>query len=428
MKAIIIAIHKDYIFNVERPLSLVKLYSVPLIVRMIYSLKSAGITDILILIEFEGKQILELIGDGRDIGMEIQYIEYSADADISPTIPDRFLKEDLLIVYDNVVFDTEFVRIAIETMGSSTFYLEGKPIGVYKLDRELLMNICMKYHCMYVRELLHYIEKSSDLAIIDVSTYLVESVELKRKVTPICIKIIDKDSLKYAKKAIISRIQKGLHFTAYINKPLEDYIVYRIGDIPWITPNRITIFANIAAFIVAMLFLYWDLLPTSILAYLVGIVDGIDGKLARARGITTKLGYIEHSLDMLYEQLWYACFSIRLAQLGYGYPALILSLMVLALDGFVRHCYMQFKQTMGKALTSYTQFDRLFAKIDGRRNIYVLYMIAFTMFSTPIYAIHAIFIHSSLTALVYIIRAIQHMNAADEVENVKSFLKFVGKP
>jgi hypothetical protein len=273
MKAIIIAIHKDYIFNVERPLSLVKLYSVPLIVRMIYSLKSAGITDILILIEFKGKQILELIGDGRDIGMEIQYIEYSADADISPTIPDRFLKEDLLIVYDNVVFDTEFVRIAIETMGSSTFYLEGKPIGVYKLDRELLMNICMKYHCMYVRELLHYIEKSSDLAIIDVSTYLVESVELKRKVTPICIKIIDKDSLKYAKKAIISRIQKGLHFTAYINKPLEDYIVYRIGDIPWITPNRITILANIAAFIVAMLFLYWDLLPTSILAYLVGIAD-----------------------------------------------------------------------------------------------------------------------------------------------------------
>lgn len=101
--------------------------------------------------------------------------------------------------------------------------------------------------------------------------------------------------------------------------------------------------------------------------------------------------------------------------------------MLLA-DSFVRHCYMQFKETMGRALTAYTDFDRLFARVDGRRNVYVLYMILFSLLSMPLYAMYAMLTHSSVTAVVYAVRAVQHMSTADKVEGVKGFLKLVGKP
>jgi len=167
-----------------------------------------------------------------------------------------------------------------------------------------------------------------------------------------------------------------------------------------------------------------------ILAYLVGILDGLDGKLARARGILTKLGYIEHTFDMLYEQTLYACFALSLYFLDNNLLSLILGLCMLLADSFVRHCYMQFKETMGKALTAYTNFDRIFARIDGRRNVYVLYMILFSWLpwlGKPLYAMYAMLIHSSITAVVYAIRAVQHMSAADKAEGLKGFLKLVGK-
>ncbi len=181
----------------------------------------------------------------------------------------------------------------------------------------------------------------------------------------------------------------------------------------------------------AALFLLGYIRIAMVLAYIVGILDGLDGKLARARGILTKLGHIEHTFDMLYEQAWYLCFALSLYLMENSYLPLVLGLCILLTDSFVRHCYMQFKEVMRKALTAYTSFDRVFAKVDGRRNVYVLYMMLFSWLpwpGKPLYAMYAMLIHSSVTALVYTIRAVQHMSAADKADGVKGFLKLVGKP
>ncbi|MGQ9690943.1 MAG: hypothetical protein ACUVQY_06740 [Thermoproteota archaeon] len=54
-------------------------------------------------------------------------------------------------------------------------------------------------------------------------------------------------------------------------------------------------------------------------------------------------------------------------------------------------------------------FDRFFAKVDGRRNVYVLYMILFSLLDKPPYAIYAMLVRSAVTAVVYAVRAVQHM-------------------
>ena len=433
MKAIILAPYKDHIFNKDRPLALIKICGVSLLVRILNSIKAAGIKDVLIVVGFKGEDIANMLKNGEEIKMNISYIE-AKNSEI-PSIPSGFLDSDLLILRSDIVIDAEFANEIVKIKENAICYSNGEFIGVCKITKEDLNIVKME---KTLDEIVKTLEARQNVIKLNVSGMKVEHVELKREVFPTCVKIKDKNSIKFAKKKLIFRTQKGLHFTSYINKPIEDRLVYLISDISRITPNRITIFANLAAFFVASLFLSGYLKIAAVLAYIVGIIDGLDGKLARARGILTKLGYIEHSFDMLYEQVWYVSFAISLYLLGYGYLPLVLGLTMLVADSFVRHCYMQFRQTMGKALTAYTRFDKAFARVDGRRNVYVLYMIIFSWLplipylswiqTSPLYALHAMLAHSSLTALVYAIRAIQHMSAADKANGIKGFLKLVGKP
>lgn len=429
MKAVILAIHRDNIFDKDRPLALIKVCGISLIARILNSLRVAGVREVLIILGFEGEQISNLLKNGEEINMKISYIQ-TEEYEI-PDLPQEFLNDDLLIIRSNIVMDAEFANEIVKIHGNVVCYSNDDFVGVCKISKESLNTLENEEAKKNLDKLVEIMEKSPNMIKLDVSKIETEHVELKRKVLPLCVKIEDKKTIKFAKKKLIFRTQKGLHFTSYINKPIEDHLVYHIADISWITPNRITIFANLAAFFVAALFLLGELKIAAILAYVVGIIDGLDGKLARARGILTKLGYIEHTFDMLYEQVWYVSFAISLYLLGYGYLPLILGLSMLIMDSFVRHCYMQFRQTMGKALTAYTRFDKAFARIDGRRNVYVLYMIIFSWLpwlQTPLYALYAILAHSSLTALIYAIRAIQHMSAVDKADGTKGFLKLVGKP
>ncbi|MEM2997694.1 MAG: CDP-alcohol phosphatidyltransferase family protein [Thermoproteota archaeon] len=421
MKAIILAEEKDFIYNKDRPLALVKVCGVSLIVRILNSIRAAGIRDVLVILGFNGEEIKSMLKNGEEIGLKLFYIETGEHAS---SLLKEFIDNDLLIISVGVVIDREFVDGIVKVEGNVACYLNSRPVGIYKIVKECSRLFEKGISSNRVKE------KLEDLCSIrlDVSSMQVEHLELKRRVSPVCVKIDSRQSIELAKRRLVFRTQKGLHFTSYINKPVEDYIVYQIADLPWITPNRITIMANIAAFLVAILFLSGYVKIAAVSAYLVGILDGLDGKLARARGILTRLGYIEHTFDMLYEQAWYICFSLSLCFSENSHLPLVLGLCMLLADSFVRHCYMQFKETMGRALTAYTDFDRLFARVDGRRNVYVLYMILFSLLSMPLYAMYAMLTHSSVTAVVYAVRAVQHMSTADKAEGVKGFLKLVGKP
>ncbi|MBO3841630.1 MAG: CDP-alcohol phosphatidyltransferase family protein [Candidatus Brockarchaeota archaeon] len=421
MKAIILAEEKDFIYNKERPLALVKVCGISLIVRILSSIKAAGIREVLITLGSNGEEIKSMLKNGEEIGLKLFYIEMGEHAS---SLPKEFIDNDLLITSVGVVIDREFVDIIVNVEGNVACYLNGRPVGIYKIVKECSRLLEKELSSNRVKERLE------DLCSIrlDVSSMQVEHVELKRRVSPVCVKIDSRQSIELAKRRLVFRTQKGLHFTSYINKPVEDYIVYHVADLPWITPNRITILANVTALLVATLFLSGYVKIAAISAYLVGILDGLDGKLARVRGILTKLGYIEHTFDMLYEQAWYICFSLSLCFSENSHLPLVLGLCMLLADSFVRHCYMQFKETMGRALTAYTDFDRLFARMDGRRNVYVLYMILFSLLDRPLYAMYAMLMHSSVTAVIYAVRAVQHMSTADKTEGLKGFLKLVGKP
>lgn len=424
MRAIILATERDFIFDKDRSLALVKVCGISLIARILNSIRAAGIREALIVLGFKGEEIWSMLKNGDEIGLKLLYLK---TGEREATGLKEFLDDDLLIINANIVVDTEFVNEIIKMEGNVACHLKDRPIGLYKLDKEYSGLLQDDIASNRIDKMLEKIEDLQSLRL-DVSQIEMEHVELKRRVSPVCVKIDGKDAIRLARRKLVFRTQKGLHFTSYINKPIEDRAIYHIADASWITPNRITILTNLLAFAVATLFLLGYMRIAAVLAYMVGVLDGLDGKLARARGILTKLGYIEHTFDMLYEQAWYVCFTLSLHFLENSYLPLILGLCMLLADSFVRHCYMQFKETMGKALTAYTDFDRFFARVDGRRNMYVLYMILFSFLDKPLYAIYVMLMHSAVTAVVYAVRAVQHMSARDKAEGLKGFLKLVGKP
>ena len=86
----------------------------------------------------------------------------------------------------------------------------------------------------------------------------------------------------------------------YVHRPIENRVVLYLMKTR-VTPNQVTVLTNILAYVVTVLYLFGYLLPGSLLSFVVGLMDGIDGKLARAKNMTSRLGKMEHAFDLLFE-------------------------------------------------------------------------------------------------------------------------------
>lgn len=421
MKAILFLSNRK-INGLNSPVPVVKVAGVPIFLRLLNLLRLLEVSEIFLIIDSELDYVREVIQNEGNLNLELRFFSTSQFRlrDIINDVRD----DDILILEADFLIDEKLLSMIIKHQRSAIFHCDAKPIALV-LKKEDYSVILEKLDFNNFRDVSSRIREIIAIESIELNQLINKSDHDRPSV--FCVKITSKSDIKKGKKLIIFRAQKGLHFTSSINKRIEDRLIYLISEIKWITPNRITITANILALIIAIFFIRGWFKVAPILAYLVGIIDGLDGKLARARGVLTKLGHIEHSFDMLYEQIWYISFSIGLYLSGYGTYPLILGLIFLLFDTFVRHCYMQFRITMGSPLKTYSKFDLLFARIDGRRNVYLIYMILFSWLLKPIYALYAMITHSAITALIYSIRSIQHMGRLDEIEGTNGLLRLIKK-
>ena len=141
-----------------------------------------------------------------------------------------------------------------------------------------------------------------------------------------------------------------------------------------------------------------------------GILDGVDGKIARLRMRKTRIGKLEHSFDMFYEQLWYVSYIWYLFASTRQEFYIVLGLIWLVSDSYVRHIYNVFWLTTGKSLKYYEGLPSKVTKVDGRRSVYILHMIIWYLALDVKFAIYTILLHSVLTALVYTYLSLKLLN------------------
>lgn len=234
------------------------------------------------------------------------------------------------------------------------------------------------------------------------------SAMVKRQLEPFLQLTGPRTSVEDIERALVRRVQKGKHLTSLMNKPFEDFLSLRAARFG-ATPNHMTALSNLLAYSAVVLMLLNQVALSVLLMLITCIVDGLDGKIARLRSMESDFGTLEHSLDFLYEQAWYGSYFWHLFTSLNEAHWLALGMYALIVDAFVRHVYNQFRITTSVALTDSSPVARVVAKFDGRRNIYVIYVLIEILSNVLALGLVLMALHASLTALIYFMLAWRYL-------------------
>lgn len=390
---------------VREPSALISLCGIPLLKRTLLTLHTIGVQEVFILTGQQMETVRQTVGDGSDLGLRIRLVDTDNGSPLV-TLP----QGPTLVLEGNHICDERILRILCQEEGaavvidseSETTYV-GAAIGEPDIQLFLL-------DAQWPEQWIQTAPEGT-ITVIDISQLEAHQPEVRRSLKPYWFCIQSEDDARQAKLQLSERAQKGtLDWWAwYINRPIENWLMRYLADWP-VTPNQISLITNVAAYGVALLWATGHLWPWALLAVMVSILDGLDGKMARVKGLASRLGALEHSFDVLWEQTWY----LALAWAGYtmqgSVTPLLLGLSLLLLDTFNRHIHMQFRQITGYSLSEYSTLDRSFRWIDGRRNTYLPYILIGAALGKPSFSLAAMAVHAGLTAVVYSIQAIRHLS------------------
>ncbi|MBS7646706.1 MAG: NTP transferase domain-containing protein [Candidatus Bathyarchaeia archaeon] len=417
---------------------LLQVAGVPLIGRVLRGLKEAGVQKVWIAIGYKGDLVRQKIGDNY-AGLEIYYIvveNWKKGNLYSLLAAEEVFKHNFLLCMSDHVFDPEIPKKLVRSKIDSAVVLavEKVPEDHTKvLEKDgLIFDIGKKFNQSNVAidtglflcspKIFEYARQAASKGMSELSDCIrIAAQNGDAQVVDVTghwwVDVDTKDDFHRAKRLIVENSQKrrgASDFVAhYFNRPIENAILYYVSEWGFITPNRLTILTNILAWFVTYLFLSGHLGLGSLLTFVVGIIDGLDGKLARIRGCSTKLGLMEHPFDMLYEFSWLIALALFLSQSEGLLPLIYASISIMFI-AFYRFCYDQFSRATGISLDVYGKFERAFRRIAGRRNIYNIYILLGVLLGVPLHSLLAIMVHSALTAVVYAYRASVHLHALDK--------------
>lgn len=181
--------------------------------------------------------------------------------------------------------------------------------------------------------------------------------------------------------------------------PFENLLVRALAPTT-ITPNQVTLVTTILAFFGAWLFANGWLLSGVLLAIVVEVLDGVDGKLARIKLMTSRIGELEHVLDFFYENAWYLAIGHFLATTGapWAWNA-ALAHVVFDLGDNLAYAFVAHRS--GGNLDEVSPFLSRFRLIAGRRNIYVWMLLPGVLAGAASLAYAAVVAWAGLTAVLH---------------------------
>jgi len=200
---------------------------------------------------------------------------------------------------------------------------------------------------------------------------------LRRHLRPYWCRIESRDDMGRAGDMILDATQKGvLDFPArFLHPPLEDSMVRLLAPTP-ITPNQITVFTGVIGFAAAGMMAVGVYGPALVIALVVNVLDGVDGKLARVKLLTSRFGdRLDHTLDVLFEFAWYLGLGWGLSGGSASGRPFLLGLGLIGVMLGARGMSGIYKLVSGRQIHDHRAFDRAVRLFAGRRNIYVVILV-----------------------------------------------------
>jgi phosphatidylglycerophosphate synthase len=290
----------------------------------------------------------------------------------------------LLVIRGDIVFDARLLRLLL-ARNSPTALIDSavsrrlRPLVVLapgtsrgKLCGAALLGLewALQQHGSLEKSLSDGVEQSS-IATLDVADQPRYYPPLLRELRPFWFPAPFGQEKKQAEGILLDAAQKGtLDVPALVHAPIENFLVGKFSTTA-ITPHQLTIFCNVVAWGATVLFATGHLGWGIALALAVGVLDGLDGKLARVKLETSKAGKLEHFFDALFENSWWVALAFHLSVSGklpdaFSYLGLLIGAEVL--NALARASIVRY---YGKSISELGRFDRIVRLVGARRNIHV---------------------------------------------------------
>lgn len=229
---------------------------------------------------------------------------------------------------------------------------------------------------------------------------------LRKHVRPVFFPSSSSDLVRLAETFPRDLAQNGvLDFPGFLDSPIEDWIVSRLCSTS-IRPNQVTFITMLIGLGVTALFasgyLWWGVA----LAYLIEILDGVDGKLARTKVETTTAGEWEHLTDYFIELSWWSALAFYFRHAGLSSAFWLLALYV-GSDLLDRLAKRAAKKKVGRNLDDVSNFDRFVRCIGARRNVNIWIVIAALALGDAASGFVLVCWWGAATAAAHILRAVQ---------------------
>lgn len=238
------------------------------------------------------------------------------------------------------------------------------------------------------------------------------SPEIRGPLVPYFVEVRSRDDARKATSILIRSQQKQVMDlpAQFIDPPFENMLTRLLCNTP-VTPNMVTFFGVGAGALVVWLFWHGHFWAGALTIFLVEILDGVDGKLARTKLHYTKLGQYEDLIDYFNETSWYVALGVGLRGTGLNpSPALLAGLLICS-DTADNIVYTLANKWYGKTIDLFSPFDRAFRRIAGRRNIYGFMFIIGFSFGYPFQTFAIVAIWAALTASIHGLRLFQYGRA-----------------
>lgn len=104
-------------FGKQNPKPIIPIANKPLIIYQIEALKSLGIEDIIVVVGHLGYRIIQTLGDGRKLGVSIQYVEQEKRLGLAHAVGqlEDLIQGSFMLILGDIFFHAPNLRIMLET-------------------------------------------------------------------------------------------------------------------------------------------------------------------------------------------------------------------------------------------------------------------------------------------------------------------------
>jgi len=247
--------------------------------------------------------------------------------------------------------------------------------------------------------------EAGEIDVVDIAGRDWHHASVRRQLHPTWFPLPVPEHGHIARCVLVKAAEKGsLDFPAMAHSPIENFLINHLCRTA-ITPNQLTALTNLVAWGATFLFATGRLGWGTLLALTVGVLDGLDGKQARVKIETSKIGKLEHWFDAFFEHSWWIAIAYCLQNSGRLPSAFVYLLILMGAEAVAGLSKLSVLRACGRTLDELGDFNRIVRLIGGRRNVYVWLFALGILLGVPAQAFALIATWAAVTAAVQVLRA-----------------------